>query len=36
MYVSFAPVEDPQIAVAVVIYDGINGYLGAPVARAIL
>lgn len=35
VYVSFAPVEDPEIAVAVVTYDGINGYLGSPVARAI-
>lgn len=35
VYVSFAPIEDPQIAVAVVIYDGIHGYFGAPVARAI-
>ncbi|WP_297518068.1 penicillin-binding protein 2 [uncultured Clostridium sp.] len=35
VYISFAPVENPQIAVAVVIYNGIHGYLGAPVARAI-
>lgn len=35
VYVSFAPVEDPQIVVAVVLYDGAHGYLGAPVARAI-
>ena len=35
VYISFAPVEHPQIAVAVVIYNGIHGYLGAPVARAI-
>lgn len=35
IYISFAPVNDPQIAVAVVISNGIHGYLGAPVARAI-
>ena len=35
VYISFAPVENPQIAVAVVIYNGIHGYFGAPVARAI-
>ncbi|MGL4655414.1 MAG: penicillin-binding transpeptidase domain-containing protein [Sarcina sp.] len=35
VYISFAPVEHPQIAVAVVISNGLHGYLGAPVARAI-
>ncbi|SHE66119.1 peptidoglycan D,D-transpeptidase FtsI family protein [Clostridium fallax] len=35
VYVSAAPINDPEIAVAVVIYDGGHGYLGAPVARAI-
>ncbi|MGL4739368.1 MAG: penicillin-binding transpeptidase domain-containing protein [Sarcina sp.] len=35
VYISFAPVEKPQIAVVVVIYNGIHGYLGAPVARAV-
>ena len=35
VYVSFAPKDDPEIAVAVVIYDGAHGYLGSPVARAI-
>ena len=35
VYISFAPVDHPQIAVAVVIPNGIHGYLGAPVARAI-
>lgn len=35
VYVSFAPKEDPEVAVAVVIYDGAHGYLGSPVARAI-
>lgn len=35
VYVSFAPLEDPEIAVCVAIYDGGHGYFGAPVARAI-
>jgi penicillin-binding protein 2 len=35
VYVSFAPVDDPQIVVAVVMYDGYQGNMGAPVARAI-
>ena len=35
VYVSFAPVDDPKVAVAVVLYDGAHGYFGAPVARAI-
>ncbi|SHI49172.1 penicillin-binding protein 2 [Clostridium cavendishii DSM 21758] len=35
VYVSMAPVEDPEIAVCVAIYDGGHGYFGASVARAI-
>lgn len=35
VYVGYAPVKDPQIAVAVVIYNGVHGEWGAPVARAI-
>lgn len=35
VYVSMAPLDDPQIAVCVVIYDAGHGYFGAPVARAI-
>jgi len=35
-YICFAPAEDPQIAIAVVIEKGWHGYTGAPVARAIL
>ncbi|MPQ42493.1 penicillin-binding transpeptidase domain-containing protein [Clostridium tarantellae] len=35
VYVSFAPLDKPKIAVAVVIYDGGHGYFGAPVARSI-
>lgn len=35
VFIAFAPVRDPQIAVAVVIEDGWHGYTGAPVARAI-
>lgn len=35
VYVSIAPIDDPQIATCVVIYDGGHGYFGAPVARAI-
>ena len=34
-YVSFAPVEDPEIVVAAVIYDGGHGSSAAPVAKAI-
>lgn len=34
-FICFAPIEDPQIAVAVVIEKGWHGYTGAPVARAI-
>ncbi len=35
VFVGFAPVENPEIAVCVVIYDGGHGYFGAYVARAI-
>lgn len=35
-FICFAPVEDPQIAVAVVIEKGWHGYTGAPVARAVM
>lgn len=35
VYISYAPVKDPQVAVAVVIYNGLHGDVGAPVARAI-
>ena len=35
-FVSFAPVEDPQIAVVVMIPQGGHGGYGAPVAREII
>ncbi|EGT3616707.1 penicillin-binding protein [Clostridium perfringens] len=35
VYISFAPLDKPKIAVATVIYDGGHGYYGAAVARAI-
>ncbi|MDZ5253090.1 penicillin-binding transpeptidase domain-containing protein [Clostridium sp. LIBA-8841] len=35
VYISFAPLDNPKIAVATVIYDGGHGYFGASVARAI-
>ena len=35
-FICFAPAEDPQIAIAVVIEKGWHGYTGAPVARRIL
>jgi penicillin-binding protein 2 len=35
-FICYAPAEDPQIAVAVVIEKGWHGYTGAPVARAVL
>ncbi len=35
-FICFAPVEDPQIAIAVVIEKGWHGYTGAPVARAVM
>lgn len=34
-FIAFAPADDPQIAVAVVIEKGWHGYTGAPVARDI-
>mgnify|MGYP000182477734 FL=1 len=33
-FIAFAPAQDPQIAVAVVIEKGWHGYTGAPVAKA--
>lgn len=35
VYVGVAPIEDPQIAVAVILYDAAHGSYAAPVARAI-
>lgn len=35
VYISFAPLDNPKIAVATVLYDGGHGYYGASVARAI-
>ncbi|MEG1972016.1 MAG: penicillin-binding transpeptidase domain-containing protein, partial [Oscillospiraceae bacterium] len=35
-FICYAPAEDPQIAIAVVIEKGWHGYTGAPVARAIM
>lgn len=35
VFIAFAPVENPEIAVAVVIEKGWHGYTGAPVAKAI-
>ncbi|WP_297518071.1 penicillin-binding transpeptidase domain-containing protein [uncultured Clostridium sp.] len=34
VYISYAPVKNPQIAIAVIIYNGLHGDIGAPVARA--
>ena len=34
-YICYAPADDPQIAVAVVIENGYHGYWGAAVAKAI-
>ncbi len=34
-FICFAPAEDPQVAVAVVIEKGWHGYTGAPVARKV-
>jgi len=37
IFISFAPVEDPQIAVAVIIENGASGSrVGAPIARAVM
>jgi penicillin-binding protein 2 len=35
VYVSFAPLDDPQIAVCTVLYDGGHGFYGANVAKAV-
>ena len=35
-FICFAPADDPQIAIAVVIEKGWHGFTGAPVARAVL
>lgn len=35
-FIAFAPAEDPEIAIAVVIENGWHGYTGAPVAKAIM
>ena len=35
IFVAFAPYDNPQIAVAVVIEHGTGGYLAAPIAKAI-
>ena len=35
VFVGFAPIDDPKIAVCVVIYDGGHGYFSSYVARAI-
>ena len=35
LFVAFAPYDNPQIAVAVVIEHGTGGYLAAPVAKAV-
>ncbi len=34
-FICYAPADDPQIAIAVVIEKGWHGYTGAPVARAV-
>ncbi|MEG1152554.1 MAG: penicillin-binding transpeptidase domain-containing protein [Oscillospiraceae bacterium] len=35
-FIAYAPAEDPQIAVAVIIEKGWHGYTGAPVARKVM
>lgn len=35
VFVGFAPVDDPEIAVSVILYDGGHGYFAAYVARAV-
>ncbi len=35
VFIAFAPADDPEIAIAVVIEKGWHGYTGAPVAKAI-
>lgn len=34
-YITFAPYDDPEIAIAVIVYDSVHGSYIAPVARAI-
>lgn len=36
VFICFAPAEDPEVAIAVVIEKGFHGYTGAPVAKALL
>lgn len=36
VYLAFAPIDEPEIAVSVVLYDSAHGYNAAPVARAVL
>lgn len=36
VFICFAPIDDPQIAIAVVIEKGWHGYTGAPIARDIM
>lgn len=36
VFICFAPAQDPEIAIAVVIENGYHGYTGAPVARDIM
>ena len=35
LFVAYAPAENPQIAIAIVIEHGSGGYMAAPVARAV-
>ena len=35
VYISFAPLDDPKVAVATVLYDGGHGYYGSYIAKAI-
>lgn len=35
-FIAYAPAEDPEIAIAVVIEKGWHGYTGAPVAKAVM
>ena len=35
VYISFAPLDNPKIAVATVLYDGGHGYYGSFIARTI-
>ena len=36
VYVAFAPLDEPEIAVSVVLYDSAHGSSAAPVARAVM